>query len=234
MNDKSDSFEMLSQEIRESVSKKNLSEIERTLGLPEFEMDKLIDDPSDWSFVVKLAVIIEAALTQAIASKLDTTGLHQHLSRLTVGGRAGKIQLAKDLEIIDLATSIRLKAIASIRNVFAHDISVIGLSLGAYVASMEKSEQVKLLEALLSLNGKEPVKKVTEISERSARYLYWVAGILSLFALAQAYKKNTNSQRWTSARMLIGEAFLAQRTGDQDNYKSKLEDALALLREPNV
>jgi len=224
-------FDTLDQAIRQRVAEHNLADIEQTLGLREQVFLDLIDEPSDWSFVVKLAVIVEAALTQAIASRLDTTELQQHLNRLSVGGRTGKIQLASDLEIIGPKASARLKSIASLRNVFAHDISVIGLSLGAHVESLPKSTNMHLAVTLLGIDGKEQSPSSVPISKQEARHILWVAGVISLLDLSRAYKNNTNAQRWRNARLLIGDAFLSQRTGDHENYKNKLKEALALLDE---
>ena len=226
-----ETFDTLDQAIRQCVADHNLGDISRTLGLSEQVVLELIDEPSDWSFVVKLAVIVEAALTQAIASRLDTTELQQHLNRLSVGGRTGKIQLASDLGIIGPKAAARLKSIASLRNVFAHDVSVIGLSLGMHIESLPNSENFRLSATLLGVDGKEPSSSLAAIAAEDARHVVWVAGVLSLLDMSNAYRSNANAQRWRDARLLMGDAFLAQRAGDGDNYISKLKEARALLEE---
>lgn len=227
----SETFATLDAEIRQRVAQHNLSDIGRTLGLNERVILDLIDEPSDWSFVVKLAVIVEAALTQAIASRLDTDELQQHLNRLSVGGRTGKIQLASDLGIIGPKAAARLKSIASLRNVFAHDVSVIGLSLGVHVESLQKSENQRLSATLLGIDGNEKPPSPTLMSAQEARHVVWVAGVLSLLDLSRAYRSNTNAQRWRDARLMIGDAFLSQRTSGRESFINKLKEALALLEE---
>ncbi len=226
-----ETFDTLDQAIRQRVAEHNLGDISRTLGLNQQVILDLIDEPSDWSFVIKLAVIVEAALTQAIASRLDTTELQQHLNRLSVGGRTGKIQLASDLGMLGPKAVARLKSIASLRNVFAHDVSVIGLSLGVYVESLSKQENLRLLAVLLGIDGKDQSASTAVISSETARHIVWVASVLSLLDLSHAYKSNANAQRWRDARLLIGDAFLSQRAGDHHNYKDKLKEALAILEE---
>lgn len=227
----SETFDTLDQAIRLRVAEHNLGDISKILGLNQQVILDLIDEPSDWSFVIKIAVIVEAALTQAIASRLDTTELQNHLNRLSVGGRTGKIQLSSDLGMLGPKAVARLKSIASLRNVFAHDVSVIGLSLGAYVESLSKQEKLRLLSELLGIDGKEQSSSTAEISAETARHIVWVASVLSLLDLSHTYKSNTNAQRWRDARLLIGDAFLSQREGDQRNYKDKLKEALAILQE---
>jgi hypothetical protein len=89
------------QELRHRISTQDLFGIEKTLGLPRQLFASLLDEPSDWSFVIKLAVMLEAALTQVISSRLDTPELQRHLARLNLDGRTGKLQLAIDLGVID-------------------------------------------------------------------------------------------------------------------------------------
>jgi hypothetical protein len=95
-----EAFDTLDKKIRQRVAEHNLGDISRTLGLNEQVVLELIDEPSDWSFVVKLAVIVEAALTQAIASRLDTAELQQHLNRLSVGGALEKSSLPQTWELL--------------------------------------------------------------------------------------------------------------------------------------
>jgi hypothetical protein len=227
----SETFDTLDHAIRQRVAEHNLGDISRTLGLNQQVILDLIDEPSDWSFVIKLAVIVEAALTQAIASRLDTTELQQHLNRLSVGGRTGKIQLASDLGMLGPKSVARLKSIASLRNIFAHDVSVIGLSLGVYFESLPKQENLRFLAVLLGIDGKEQSSSTAVISAETARHIVWVASVLSLLDLSHAYKSNANAQRWRDARLLIGDAFLSQRSGDHHKYKDKLNEALAILQE---
>jgi hypothetical protein len=225
----SETFDTLDQTIRLRVAEHNLDDISRILGLNQQVILELIDEPSDWSFVIKIAVIVEAALTQSIASRLDTTELQKHLNRISVGGRTGKIQLASDLGMLGPKAVARLKSIASLRNVFAHDVSVIGLSLGVYVESLSKPENLRLLAELLGIDGKAQ-SFAAEISAETARHIVWVACVLSLLDLSRAYKSNINALRWRDARLLIGDAFLSQRGGDHLNYKDKLKEALAILQ----
>lgn len=227
----SETFDTLDQKIRLKVAEHDLGDISQILGLDQQAILNLIDESSDWSFVIKIAVIVEAALTQAIASRLDTVELQKHLNRLPVGGRTGKIQLASDLGMLGPKAVARLKSIANLRNVFAHDVSVIGLSLGVYVESLSKHEKLRLLAELLGIDGKEQSSSTAEISAETARHLVWVASVLSLLDLSHAYKNNTNAQRWKDARLLIGDAFLAQRRGDHRNYVEQLKEALAILQE---
>jgi len=226
----SETFDTLDQTIRLRVAEHNLDDISRILGLNQQVILELIDEPSDWSFVIKIAVIVEAALTQSIASRLDTTELQKHLNRISVGGRTGKIQLASDLGMLGPKAVARLKSIASLRNVFAHDVSVIGLSLGVYVESLSKPENLRLLAELLGIDGKAQSSFTAEISAETARHIVWVACVLSLLDLSRAYKSNINALRWRDARLLIGDAFLSQRGGDHLNYKDKLKEALAILQ----
>ncbi len=100
-----------------------------------------------------------------------------------------------------------------------------------HVESLQSSDNLRLSAALLGIDGKERPSSPELIDAEGARHVVWVAGVLSLLDLSRAYRSNTNAQLWRDARLLIGDAFLAQRKGDHHNHKSKLKEALALLEE---
>jgi hypothetical protein len=210
-----DPFLQFEQEIRDTIARRDLFKIERVLGLRRQLYLDLLDEPSDWSFTVKLAVLLEAALTQVIASRLDTEELQRHLSRLSLGGRTGKLQLAEDLGLLDSLNATRLRSITVIRNTFAHDISIIDKSLNEVVDEMSLNQRGQLVVALLQV----PDGKLT----------LWIAGGTVLAHLAKSFDRNEASRRWLATRLLLSDAFIAKYTGDHETFQEKLKDARTSL-----
>lgn len=227
-NDLSD-FE---QELRHRISTQDLFGIEKTLGLPRQLFASLLDEPSDWSFVIKLAVMLEAALTQVISSRLDTPELQRHLARLNLDGRTGKLQLAIDLGVIDQIVASKIRAVSEIRNTFAHDVTIINKSLIDIIDSMTERQRKELAGRLLRMDGV-GLESSSELdfSGSQSRFMLWYGGGLALGLLARAFDKNEASKRWIAAQLLVSDAFFAQRAGDRTSYFGKLQEALDTLEQ---
>lgn len=220
------------EELRQRMSKQDIFGIEKTLGLPRQLFASLLDEPSDWSFVIKLAVILEAALTQVIASQLDTPELQRHLAGLNLDGRTGKLQLALDLGVINQIVASKIRAISEMRNTFAHDVTIINKSLNDIIESMTEHQRTELAVRLLRMDGV-GLESSSELdfSGSQSRFMLWYGGGLALGLLARAFDKNEASKRWIAAQLLVSEAFFAQRAGDRASYFGKLQEALDTLEQ---
>ncbi|MEZ5541063.1 MAG: hypothetical protein R3F42_03370 [Pseudomonadota bacterium] len=78
-----------------------VAELEEGLGLAKGFFVRLVTE-DDWSFVIKLHALYEAAISKLITEKFGESRLESFVSRLELGDRArGKLRLAKDLELLD-------------------------------------------------------------------------------------------------------------------------------------
>lgn len=215
--------------LRTMVKTEELKQMESGLGLPEGFVDALYDDPSDWSLVVKLAVIVEAALGQAISTRFDSPQMDKHLDRLNINGRSGKIELASDLDLISKFAAGRLRAIAEVRNAFAHDLSVITLTFAQYADALPEEKSKKLFFDFIR-NEKTRLEDVIErVPGNVLRAMFWIAGCLCLIDLWRAFKRSLDENVWRKAQILMGDA-LVLREKDHSAYLAKIEEAKALLK----
>lgn len=219
-----------------SVALKRMAEpdgkaIQELLGLSPVFMDDLRHESSDWAFVVKLAVVVEAALTQSISSGFDSPALKAHLMRLPMDGRAGKIQLSQDMGITGKKGAGRLRAIASIRNAYAHDVSVIDVPLKSYIDALSKAESKALGASLLGVDWLQKKFSASDFPGDSARSVIWVSACLTLLELGAACRRNWETQQWRDAKITLGEALLAQAQGAKEVHTSKVQEALSLLEQ---
>ncbi|MBO7928089.1 hypothetical protein J5X91_17790 [Pseudoalteromonas sp. K222D] len=60
---------------------KEVSELERLLGLPDDFYQGLLKE-DDWSFIIKLSAVFEAAGTQALAAKLQHKEIEDSFAQL--------------------------------------------------------------------------------------------------------------------------------------------------------
>lgn len=75
--------------------REQLARIEAKLGIPNGYYLSLRQDGTDWEFAIKLVVLLEAALGRVIAEHLHNPAINDHCESLSIGGRTGKVALAK-------------------------------------------------------------------------------------------------------------------------------------------
>jgi hypothetical protein len=216
------------QEFKKVTDGSIISEIEQELGLQRGFVKSLYDDPSDWGFIIKLSVIIEAALSTIISSYFGTKVLQDHIDRLSINGRSGKIQLAADLGLIGPKSKARLNEIVTIRNKFAHGLKVVELSLDEHVKSLSDSERARWQLNLLDIDGHDN-RPVPAYDGNRSRFMLWVGGCICLMEFARVIKTQNNNHQFKQAHILLGEGFRLRMKGNEDECREKLRQALQLL-----
>ncbi|MCB2037109.1 MAG: hypothetical protein KDF56_09430 [Ottowia sp.] len=110
------------------------------LGLPEGFYPKLLEE-DDWSFVIKLNALVEAACSDALAARLHAPQLSACLATLDLGhAKHGKVALLRTLGAIEKEQSDVLQMLYELRNRLAHNISAVGFSFGAYINGMDEKQ----------------------------------------------------------------------------------------------
>ncbi len=117
-------------------------ELQRRIELPPDFLESIRDE-DDWSFVVKMHALMEAAVTHLLTLRLGEESLHNVFARLDFAApKFGKLAFAKALELLDSRDRSFLHKLAELRNRLVHDVSNVNFDLVAYVASMD-SDQFK-------------------------------------------------------------------------------------------
>lgn len=104
---------------------------ENRLGIPEGHIFKIFDEGSDWEFITKLGVIIEAAASDALVAWIGDERVRTHISNL---GQGARIKLCLEMGILDREERSLLDTFTNLRNNFAHRVANIGTTLVDYYA----------------------------------------------------------------------------------------------------
>jgi len=123
-----------------------LQRVEDRLGLPPRFVMQLRDEPNDWAFIVKLAVLAEATVTATLCSIFQNESLQDHISRLQ---NKPRLDLAKSAGVLDTKERGVLITLADVRNAFAHKKENLTRTLRSYVATLSSTEQKEVLNSLL-------------------------------------------------------------------------------------
>lgn len=113
---------------------KEVSALESHLGLPSGFYDALLAE-DDWSFVIKLSALFEAASGQALGAKLQHPEIENELAYLE---QFKKIALITKLNIITKEQSTFLIKLSELRNKLGHNISEVIFDFDVHTSSFDK------------------------------------------------------------------------------------------------
>jgi len=111
---------------------------ENRLGIPEGHIFKIFEEGSDWEFITKLGVIIEAAASDALIASIGDERMRHHVSNL---GQGNRVDLCVEMGILDVAERTLLGSFTKLRNSFAHRVANIGSTLVDYHAQLPPEER---------------------------------------------------------------------------------------------
>jgi hypothetical protein len=120
---------------------KDLKALEDRLCLDREFLNNLHDNESDWSFVIKLSALVEAACTHTIAVLIGYLGLEENLAYLDQSNsKVGRIKLLKEMEVIFPNQAKILSALATLRNQIAHNVKNVDFDFQKHLKCMDKNQ----------------------------------------------------------------------------------------------
>ena len=118
-----------------------LPELEQLLGLPVGFYEALLKE-DDWSFVIKLHSLVEAAITQLLTQVIDKPELSDIFSRLDLGGQStGKMAFIKSLGLLSEDERRFISQLSQLRNSLVHDVTSVNVNLAAYYDSLSVADR---------------------------------------------------------------------------------------------
>ena len=116
--------------------------LEKELRVGAGFVERLFDEPSDWSFIIKVHALSEAAMTHLVTIALRREELRDVIARLDMGDqRRGKLVFAERLDAIDKDLAGFLRALGRLRNQYAHGIKNVSLRIEDLVNSFPTNER---------------------------------------------------------------------------------------------
>jgi hypothetical protein len=192
---------------REATHQKRLEvlgTLEKRIGIPVGYLWSLNNERDGWAFIVKIAVICEAALTHALVIHFKNPELLSHFSDVANNRR---LELAKETGLISKEDRMTLGAIAYVRNQFAHKPENLGSSLHKFFDSRTPDKKAELLNDLIQLEGKGKAKATDNFARQAQffRLQLFMCALRPLQSIAaiglDADAKAAEQKRWTLADM---------------------------------
>jgi hypothetical protein len=118
-----------------------LSDFASELGVAPAFFHGLLDE-DDWSFVIKLHSLIEAAATHLLVVTLGKTERENIISHLELSGQTtGKLAFFKSMELLDSRSRSFIQTLSEVRNKLVHDVSNVSITLDQYVSNLKEDER---------------------------------------------------------------------------------------------
>lgn len=207
----------------EHVPEPDVWEFEKDLGIRPGFFQKLLNEGDDWSFVIKIHALLEAAVSHLLAEVVGKPELVDLFAQLELSNaRTGKIAFAKVLNCLDDDERGMVRKLSELRNQLVHDLSNVDFDFSVWVKSLDPN-QLKQYSKAFSPSG-DTIQVVgnevpfSEFFKQQPRTCIWVA---CLFLLALVYQRKDlartrrgleTSQQEFAQQVLSGELFRSPET----------------------
>jgi uncharacterized protein YutE (UPF0331/DUF86 family) len=116
-------------------------DLEPELGVTPGFFNSLLEE-DDWSFVIKLHALIEAAATHLLLEVLDKPETRDVISFLELSNpRTGKIVFLKSMGLLDSKSRSFIQTLSEVRNKLVHNVANVNLSLEQFVANLPDADK---------------------------------------------------------------------------------------------
>lgn len=114
--------------------------LERALLLRAGFFESILDD-EDWSFVIKLHALVEAAASHLLVKVLGDARLHDFVTRIEMSNMTtGKLAIIRALVLLDKESRTFLQKLSEMRNLFIHDVANASITLDGFFSSLAPDE----------------------------------------------------------------------------------------------
>ena len=118
----------------------SVNALEKDIGIPTGFFNRLLKD-DDWSFIIKLNSLFEAALTRLLMEELDRKELEETISLLELANvKIGKIAFARSLNLLGSSEEIYIRKLSELRNKLVHNVTNVDFNLNDYIKDFGKDK----------------------------------------------------------------------------------------------
>ena len=182
---------MADNQIEEQLS--CIRDFEARLGVPSGFFERLLHE-DDWSFLIKLHALVEAAATTVLTEALNRPELRDLLARAPLSdSEYGKLSMMKVLNIVSSPYRGFMRKLSELRNLAVHNVQNTSLRLLTLVEEAPKSKRAALADTLgvgLRCSTAERLKML----EENPRGLVWISALclISMLSLHMARLSSDN------------------------------------------
>src|SRR5258705_158382 len=118
----------------------DVRKLEEELGIKPGFMTAIFEE-DDWSFVIKMHAVMEAAVGHLLTVVVGEPRLKPFFSRLELSGSTlGKVAVVKLLDLLEERDRRFIRSLSELRNDLAHDIRFVNFTFESHVQPMGNEE----------------------------------------------------------------------------------------------
>lgn len=213
---------------------KMLRLMESELSLPAYFLDKIARE-DDWSFIIKVHALIEAAVTSQLSLNLDAR-LRTVFEKIELSNsQTGKVVFAEAMGLLDSKHRRFIRRLSEIRNSVVHDIKKVSFNLQDYFKELDPNQRKSFTEALTSFADTPSVADSWKpLVETEPKIVIMIGTIILLWKCitdvrqAQYEQKSTNLaiefahsvEQLLSSHVSASDQIQAQQYNTADRYRS--------------
>jgi hypothetical protein len=206
-----------------------LTPLESELGLPNAFFRGLLDE-NDWSFVIKLHSLIEAAATRLLVVALDKPELEEIISRIELSGKTiGKLAYFKSLNLLDSKSIGFIQSLSEVRNKLVHDVSNVSITLEEYVKSLNDSGKKGFNTVF-----KWGYKNINEIDIQQSDGIYDVHAWIKFTCVMLIDKSQYKLAIWYGSIIVLRKMYGKVLNSRAENTKKEIGEQLISLMEERI
>jgi hypothetical protein len=142
----------------------------------------LLQEPDDWSFVIKAHAVIEAATAYMLAAAIRKPLLSDTLARLELSNNStGKLAFISALDLLSKPVRRFIKKFSELRNELVHNVRNAGFTFAAYEGSLNAEQRIQFWKAItgsMQPAGLDPLPDLHQRMLESPRSAIWLSVIL--------------------------------------------------------
>ena len=201
-----------------------LTDLESELGVAPAFFHGLLDE-DDWSFIIKLHSLIEAAATHLLVVTLGKDELETIISRLELSGQTtGKVAFFKSMELLDSPSRRFIRSLSEVRNKLVHDVSNVSITLEQYVSNLKEEEKKGFNTAF-----KWGYKDETQVQIKKGEDEYDVHEFIKLIAVILMKLSQYKLAIWFGSIIVLRQMYVKVSRGHFEKQMKEIDDKLISL-----
>ncbi|WP_434983580.1 hypothetical protein [Vreelandella zhaodongensis] len=156
---------------------------ERRLGIADGFFESLYRE-DDWSFIIKLHALIEAAAADMIVTSLGRPKLKKALSRIPLSDATyGKASMLGSLDVLSSSYVTFIRKLSELRNDAVHNVENTNLNLKSKLEKLDKQQRKSWAKALaVSVKGNDQDK--IKILLEEPKGIIWISALCLMTQIA--------------------------------------------------
>jgi hypothetical protein len=163
----------------------NVKPLEGRLKVKSGFFADLLEEKNDWSFIIKLHSLVEAAISHYLSVKLNNNKLESVFQRIPLSAlNGGKIDFLKALDLLNEQRGF-IVLLSVIRNDYVHVVANVGLRFEEYFDSNKQNFKTLVNAYFKKFPSKSPKPLVEKFVKKMPGLTIW---LLTMILLMEAYE----------------------------------------------